>query len=528
LHASDGLSVVLAKFSLNQEQTALAFVLVAGLLVRVAVDASGTEVNYPTEIFQYYEQAHRLAFGSGVVPFEYDYGIRSWLLPGLLAGIMRVCRWVNSNPLTFIYTIRFIATVLSLVPLYCGYYIVLPRAGLAWATITGLFCAVWHHSVFASSSVLPEILASYAMFPAVLIADNRSRDSRYNAIGLGALLGLAFCLRLQMAPALFVIVCWYCRLDWRQGWLPVSFSAIGVVCLIAGLLDWVTLGTPFQSIWLNYYLNVVVGISKNFGQPSLAVTYVSYIVPTGVVSILVLLWLSTIGAFRAPLLALSALAVLVTHAVVAHREYRFIIFFLLSLPILIGLGASALSDILRRRAGVRAALVWTIAITAFVPLTALSEGFAGRPFRPAGNAGVLHAFSVAHSETDICGLGIAGYFWAMTGGYTYFDRNVPIYFSSHLIPAEQPLHYEQTNFVYGPLRTPIPLRMHVVSRGRTIPQLPGRALLRNTTLFNYLIVAKDNHVHRPGYSQVGCFENERGSPWPTACLLRRDGGCRGP
>src|SRR5262249_15056684 len=138
------------------------------------------------------------------------------------------------------------------------------------------------------------------------------------------------------------------------------------------------------------------------------------------------------------------------------------------------------------------------------------------------------AFARAHAETRLCGLGVADYFWAMTGGYTYLDRDVPLYFSHHLISAKQPLYYEQTNFVRGPLRTPIPLQMHVVSEGRTIPQLPEGALSRNTNLFNYLIVAKDSPVLRPGYSRLGCFENERGSPWPTACLLRRDGGCGAP
>ena len=45
-------------------------------------------VVWPDEIFQTLEQAHRLAFGYGIVPWEFRAGARSWLLPGLLAGAM--------------------------------------------------------------------------------------------------------------------------------------------------------------------------------------------------------------------------------------------------------------------------------------------------------------------------------------------------------------------------------------------------------------------------------------------------------
>ena len=70
-------------------------------------------------------------------------------------------------------------------------------------------------------------------------------------------------------------------------------------------------------------------------------------------------------------------------------------------------------------------------------------------------------------ESKICGLGIADYLWSATGGYTYFDRDVPIYTSRHLTASQRPRYYEQLNFVQGPGRSPIPLRMHAVLRDRT-------------------------------------------------------------
>ena len=41
--------------------------------------------SHPDEIYQTQEQAHRLVYGYGIVPWEFRDGVRSWILPGLLA-----------------------------------------------------------------------------------------------------------------------------------------------------------------------------------------------------------------------------------------------------------------------------------------------------------------------------------------------------------------------------------------------------------------------------------------------------------
>ena len=55
---------------------------------RAAVALSGDFVVHPDEIMQYLEPAHRLVFGNGVIYWEYFYGARSWLIPGVVAGIL--------------------------------------------------------------------------------------------------------------------------------------------------------------------------------------------------------------------------------------------------------------------------------------------------------------------------------------------------------------------------------------------------------------------------------------------------------
>ena len=62
-------------------------VLALAFAVRAAVALSGDFVLHPDEIMQYLEPAHRLVFGNGVTYWEFFYGARSWLVPGIVAGI---------------------------------------------------------------------------------------------------------------------------------------------------------------------------------------------------------------------------------------------------------------------------------------------------------------------------------------------------------------------------------------------------------------------------------------------------------
>ena len=55
-------------------------------------------INHPDEVFQTVEQAHRLVFGDGLVPWEFVYGTRSWVLPGTLAGLMMLASQFCDGP----------------------------------------------------------------------------------------------------------------------------------------------------------------------------------------------------------------------------------------------------------------------------------------------------------------------------------------------------------------------------------------------------------------------------------------------
>ena len=64
-------------------------VLVLAFAVRAAVALCGDFVLHPDEVMQYLEPAHRLVFGGGVTYWEFFYGARAWLVPGMVAGVLK-------------------------------------------------------------------------------------------------------------------------------------------------------------------------------------------------------------------------------------------------------------------------------------------------------------------------------------------------------------------------------------------------------------------------------------------------------
>jgi hypothetical protein len=50
------------------------------------------------EIFWSSEQAHCVVFGSGLVPWKFQLGMRSWRLPGVIAGVTEFSRLTGDGP----------------------------------------------------------------------------------------------------------------------------------------------------------------------------------------------------------------------------------------------------------------------------------------------------------------------------------------------------------------------------------------------------------------------------------------------
>jgi GPI mannosyltransferase 3 len=507
------LDIAPLRFPMRRAGVVLAALLLVGLAVRVVAFWTQTYVLFKDETFQYFEQGHRLAFGTGVVPWEFDDGIRSWLLPGLIAGLMRLTAMVSNDPLVYVRLVRFLCAALSLVVVAVGYRQGQRLFGLLGGIVTGGFCVIWFDLVYFAPAVLTEILAAHVAVLAIFMSEAASKTDPHDRrplLLIGALFGLAACLRFQYGPALFAAMLWQYRLTWKH-WRGLLLGGIAVVLPVAGLLDAVTLGSPFQSIWLNVQRNSIDQISAGMGVEP-AGYYLGYLA-VALYPLPIFGTLLVLGVIRMPALTIAAAVTLLVHSLVPHKEVRFIYLALASAPVLIGLGAAGLLHHLRFVLGRRAAICGAGVFLTLGAALSWQTGMVTFGARWQFDRASIQASLAAHAEPALCGLEIRDVWFWRSGGYTYLNRDVPIYFGYY----DPDLKLPKSNR---------PEVVRVMRDGRAVPQFTIDRLSNETPRFSHMIA--DRGFEEPGYTQVACFDDINRADEPELCLYRRPGGCEGP
>ena len=371
-----------------------------------------------------------------MVSWEWRDGIRSWLFPDFLAGIMSLSGYLGFGPDGYL---PFIAAILSLValgPVVIGILLGWRHSGLVGGALCGVLGCFWPDLVYFAPKTLAEIQAGTVLAIAAGLASlsppewETTHDVRRfpYRLAIGALLGVAFCLRFQLSPALLLVGAWAGRKDFRNGWLPLALGAAAPL-LALGVSDYLSWGSPFQSIWKNIYVNIVVNRSAAYGvAPPL--WFVSKLMEVWGYALLPILVFFALGARAAPLMALTAVVTLLFHSLIAHKEISFIYAAAPLAMTVVGIGTarSVLAlhrlrpDVSLRSALALAVVLWTI--------LAGSYGVAGlRALREEVASSMLPVWMAAAKAPDLCGLGLYGphFPWYRSGGYSYLNRATPIY-----------------------------------------------------------------------------------------------------
>ena len=490
---------------------ALTLVLLTALAVRLWSVFTHTYLAHPDETFQYLEPAHRLAFGSGVITWEFLDGIRSWFLPGVLAVVMRLVSLVDPDPRAYILVIRLLCVLASLSVPFVGFQLALRRFGLAAALLVGLLCAFAAETVYFAQVVMTEPLATDAALLAIWFGDETPDHprARTRLIAAGLLFGLACSLRYQYAPILAVIALMQ-HLRRPRDLALVCLGGAAVVIPVIGALDALTWGAPFQSVWLNYHLNATQGVSGAMGvQPWFY--YLAYYRAAWGLAAPALVVLVILGAVRAPVLAAVVLCTIGLHALTPHKELRFVFLATACMPMLIGMGTGfAFERIPPLRSpsiGAPVAIVLALALSGYIAASTYRN--ATQPEAWHRDRSMLQATAAARAYPGACGLGVRTIWVYRSGGYTYWDRNLPIYFETW--DAAQRLR-----------RTKFRLILDSRIDGASVPQHPGASIKTNSGKFNVMIGARRDRL--PGFSVQDCYG--RGSiDDPTVCLFTRPGGC---
>jgi phosphatidylinositol glycan class B len=304
-------------------------------MTRFGVGLATDAVLHPDEVFQYLEQAHRLVFGPGMIPWEYEYGIRSWLVPLGIGLILKPLQLIGlDTPQAYQPLVKAALSAGSLVIPYGIYRLARNLVNDAVARLALIFAAFWYELIIYAHRATIDVLATYTAIAAITLL--LTSTHRRIIAGSGALAGLTIVLRFQLLPLVGVmgaVALW----RWRVSMWPWTVACLLVVAA-GGALDYYTWGTWFSSIVVNFQLNLVNGVASQFGtDPAYWYLATLVVLSGGLVCPGAIGLLLTIRRSW-PLMAMGVVA-LAVFSVIGHKETRYV-FFLIPLWLL-GLAAFA-------------------------------------------------------------------------------------------------------------------------------------------------------------------------------------------
>jgi phosphatidylinositol glycan class B len=457
-------------------------ILTLAAIIRLAAIIFLPSLYHADENFQFLEQAHRLAFGYGIRPWEFSVGLRSLLLPFLFSKVFALSNYLFADWKVYILIARALLAALSLTSVIAVYQMGL-RAGRTHALFVGIVAATWFEIVYFSFRPLTEAIATDFLLIALSLASNSDENfSRRRLLAIGLCLSTCLMLRIHLAPGLLIVAYWVLRRDpWRR--LPYFLLGVAPPLVLFGVADYITWGSLFHSYIAAVRSNILEGKAAHFGV-SPVYWYAARFIQLWAGAILVLTALVVLRWRESKLWILTALVIVAVHSLIAHKEDRFVFPAHACFVIVAALASADLIAMWRMRFGSQHVLKLTAAAIVFWCGTSVSlavaPGFVENWTKGRGN---IMSFSWLHDRPDLCGILLVGNPWPNTGGYTYLHRNVPIYdslFDPDLLATE-----------------------------------PGQG-------FNYLVESRSALGKLPpGYNLQRCYGNKDSD----VCVISRPGGC---
>jgi hypothetical protein len=436
---------------------------VLGLALRVWFALHDDGIHWPDEIYQSLEPAHRLAFGYGLLAWEFLEGARSWAFPALIAIVLKCSSAMGlSSPRLYLSAIRIlfclggVATAWAIyrLALTCGAGRLAAACGSAMFALMGLAIYFAPRAMSETACALPATLGLALCLrrraePSEGVYPQSAGGARRWEIGLGAsLLGLSVLLRLQCALfCLGVLIVLLIRGARRTALEAAAVFALWAV--LFGLLDKLTWGSWFHSALAYLRFNLVQGRAQDFGTAPPAYYTAALFSALGPLWILIAA-LALVAITAAPGLWLIALLFFVPHWLTPHKELRFLLPLLPVLCALAGVGMQRILN-LKSRALRWAAPLLALASCAYSAATfrQLTFGKLGLYERAPGTRSAFdqggrenRLLMLAHDAPDLCGLKILTNDLDYLGGFSYLHRRVPLYGPAGPPPGSRHFNYE--------------------------------------------------------------------------------------
>ncbi len=414
--------------------------LLLGFAARAYVVFNDEGINWPDEIYQSFEPAHRLVFGYGMVAWEYLDGARTWGVPGFVSIWLFLCKLFGAtSPGSYIHLTKLVFSALSCTAAL-GVYRLARQFG-ARELEASLSAAVWNLCALAlyfSPRAMSENLAAVCIVWGLAFALPPKAAPRELIIG-GSLLGLATIFRLQSGMVcLAIVLVFAARAARSRDWKPLLqlFGTLTVWALVFGAWDaaaWhdvprARFGGWFHSAFVYYDENIVKNRGAAWGVADAG--YYFRALFTSMPGVTLALGVTAIASWkRAPAMLFVLAAFIALHLKVPHKELRFMIPIM---PVACALIGVALSLLPRQPARLGLALISAVTLYSFATASRLTMGDVGSYPERAGSSAwndfgpVNRLMMAASTHDDLCGLRVDAHL-AWAGGITYLHRNAPLY-----------------------------------------------------------------------------------------------------
>jgi hypothetical protein len=460
----------------------LLVIIILGCILRGWYALSNLSIHHPDEIFQTLEPAYRLIKGSGLIPWDYTYGLRSYVIPLVLSVPLRLGTFIKADPSFYVPTMSLTLALLSSLVIAGVYAAARFFTTKKTALIAALIAAFWPELIYFSPRALTETFAllSYSLV-AIFLFRPKPRLFLTGFFALTALL-----LRIQWFP-LFILIGYYLH---RHSKIPKPRLLFGSAASLAlfGLVDFFTYGFPLIHQYQNLRLSWLSGISTQFGtQP----WWYYLFTLTSLSGILLLPLLKFHPKQNLKPLILTTLCILIIHSLLPHKEYRFL---LILIPLIIIVTAPAWANIYQRSKAVFLILCVSV-FAAFLTNNLPNQlSILGTPFITRDQGLALTA---AHSR---CGIYYPDRDWVYTGGNYMLGSTTPLH--DHLHPP-----HSEANIDVLIMPSNLPLESNSFRPHSTTPTYqvvnPTGTL---TTHPGYTIYKQDECTPDPDYTPYRSFD----------------------
>ena len=307
-------------------------VLALAFVARAAIALSGDFVLHPDEIMQYLEPAHRLVFGNGAHFWEYFYGARSWLVPGLVAGVLKLFDIVGlGQPAWYIGGVKLVFCAISLLIPAGMYFFARWHFGETAARVALLMGAFWYELVGFAHKPMTEFVATALLMLLLALCVRPAPDRLRVVLTAAVLTVLVAAIRVQYAPLALIALGLFFLKTGKKVQLVLAAATIFVAVGVFDAITWD--GGLFHSYVVNIRVNLARGDMLVGESPAWQFLYWLLIASMGLVALCVLAVLQNLRRYEF-LVTLIALTLLI-HSAQSHKEYRFI-FVVIPLWLLIG------------------------------------------------------------------------------------------------------------------------------------------------------------------------------------------------